>query len=208
MNNPTLVQQQKLIQPNPTEKRILVDVDGVLLDYFTPFTQTFNLKQIKSNVNSFEDAFMLAPEIILEMVDKFNHSESFSSLPPFKDAVEYITKLKEEGYIIDVITAAGRSPDIIVNRIKNLEVVFGKDTFNKYMFVEHTESKLVHLTMYQNSGFTWIEDSIKNYYLGLRCGLDSVLMDTDFNHTETRLQHYFNWEDIYNHITNYYKPLN
>lgn len=185
---------------NKKEKIILTDVDGVLLDYFTPFKDTFQLEQIRSDVNSFDEAFELDADIILGMVDMFNNSKGFGELSAFKDSVEYVHKLKEDGYKIEVITACGRSTHITEMRINNLERVFGKGLFDKYMFVEPDESKLVHLIKYNGSGYTWIEDSITNYKTGVQCGLDSILMDTDFNHSEDKLQHYYSWKEIYHHI--------
>lgn len=182
-------------------KTILTDVDGVLLDYFTPFLTTFDISYINNNVNTFEEAFGIDSKVISEMVYSFNNSDTFSRLPAFKDAVKYIHKLKEDGYDILVITAAGNTRHIMESRITNLEEVFGKNVFNDYMFVEPLESKDIYLRKFKDSYIPWVEDSIVNYHNGIDNGLDSILMDTDFNHTTDNLRHYHSWNEIYRYIT-------
>ncbi len=56
------------------------------------------------------------------------------------------------------------------------------------------ESYLVE--RYSGSGYYWIEDSVKNAESGLKSGLNSVIMNHDYN-KEWKGPRVKNWKEIY-----------
>lgn len=178
---------------------ILTDVDDVLLQYATPFTNAYELKNPNNNINTFEQGFNIEHDKVIQMVTEFNHSELFHNLPPVDGAIETIHQLKREGFKIIAITACGTAPDIHKARIKNMKNVFG-DVFEDIQLVDMFQCKRDRLLEFKGSGYIWIEDNIKNYYTGLECGLQSLLLKTDFN-APTIERTMYNWNDIRNYIT-------
>lgn len=175
---------------------ILSDVDDVLLDYTSGFANYFDLSIVDPNGKNIEQIYNTGKDT-WEMVDEFNHSDSFRHLAPVSNALPVITRLTKEGYKVHVITACGDSDKIKESRYFNLTSVFG-DIFHDISFVSYHESKYKHLANYKDSGHWWIEDNVDNYNLGLRLGLKSALLSP---HDDLPVNHqYKDWEDIYLNI--------
>jgi hypothetical protein len=58
-----------------------------------------------------------------------------------------------------------------------------------------------HLAPYAGSYNYWIEDKIENAELGVKFGLDSILVEHGFNMHYEGIPRFKNWKQIYEHIT-------
>ena len=87
-------------------------------------------------------------------------------------------------------------------RIRNLEKLFGEDTFEKFIFLDTGEDKDAVLKEYEGTGLYWIEDKPTNADLGLKLGLKSLVMEHAFNlHYEGDAPFVKNWREVYETIT-------
>lgn len=188
------------------EKLILVDCDGVLLDWVYGFTRW--MKQHGHEVVNPEEydiakMFMIEKAEAKKLVRVFNESAACGWLPQFRDAVKYVRKLhEEEGYIFHVITSLSLDEYAGKLRKKNLEALFGKTVFEKITCLDCGADKDEALIPYKDSGCLWIEDKPENALTGLNLGLNSVLIkhehNLSFNHPE--IPHVKKWKEIYDMI--------
>ena len=187
------------------DKVILVDCDGVLLDWVYAFNQWmsrhgYTLQQ--------EDVYCIGQRSGIEkpeakkLVRMFNESAVIRKLPPLRDAIKYVKKLHEEhGYIFHAITSLSNDQYAQHLRTKNLIELFGPTVFEKYTYLDTGADKDEVLEEYRNTGCFWIEDKKENADVGLAIGLNSLLIaheqNADYTGEAVRVQ---NWKQIYNHI--------
>lgn len=191
-----------------SENIILTDVDGVLLNWSQAFDVWMSKRVYEMN-EEFKDEYDMTIRYSLskteayDMVKTFNESASIRKLAPFRDAIKYVKKLHEEhGYVFHVITSMTLDEDAWELRIENLERLFGKNVFQKYMFCNVAAHKRDKLKQYQDSGLFWIEDNYDNCVDGEELGLEPILMNHPFNsQIETSIPRVNNWKEIYNIIT-------
>ena len=190
-------------------KTILLDCDGVILDYETEFIKHYTDKLKLNNKNknipnislkSFEAFFNLPSEEITNMLKHFNNSEMFENLEPVKDAGKILKKLHHLGFKLYVITSCGNSKDIIQKREKNLLNKIG-NIFADIVYLPLRSSKYEALFKWKNSGYYWIDDHVKNCKIGDKLGLNSFMFRTDFNKNilYPSIEH---WQHFYNIIQN------
>jgi len=75
--------------------------------------------------------------------------------------------------------------------------------FDKFIYLDTGEDKDTVLAEYQDSGLLWVEDKPDNAEVGLKMGLQSVVMEHAFNlHYEGVAPFVKNWSDIYSMLTN------
>jgi beta-phosphoglucomutase-like phosphatase (HAD superfamily) len=198
------------------EKIILVDVDGVLLDWnagfcnwmdkqgfpFIPGTEhEYAIEKRHENV-TFTQA--------RKLIEEFNTSDELRTLQPNKDSQEFVAKLVDEGFRFIAVTAVSDDPVAGINRRYNLEQVFG-DIFDEIHCTPLGESKQVILREnWGGTGLIWIEDHFKNAEAGYEEGLRSVLVDTPYNrHFMTdlfpRVDAEKPWADIYKIVHDLYR---
>ena len=193
MNNPDL------------SKVILTDCDGVLLNWDHGFHAWMKMKGHKL-IKGTEWSYDIGPRYGIDAVEtkrlckEFNTHARIGFLPPLRDAVKYVRKLHdEEGYVFHVITAQTLDPFAQKLRIRNLEEVFGKDIFERYVFTECGADKTEVLKEYEDSGLLWVEDKFENAEIGRQLGLSAVLMDHPYNMGPADgIKRYPNWREIYN----------
>jgi len=77
--------------------------------------------------------------------------------------------------------------------------LFGKTAFTKYIFCDTGANKDEALEPYRDSGYLWVEDKIENAELGLRLGLDPVLIHHPWNanYNNDHISIYANWKQLY-----------
>lgn len=183
------------------DKVILVDVDGVLLDWVFAFERWMT----KHGYTRKNDDYDIGVRFGIEhhekerLVRMFNESAWIRKLPPLRDAIKYVKKLHQDhGYIFHAITSLSNDEYAQHLRTKNLRELFGDTVFDKYVYLDTGADKDYALKPYENSGCYWIEDKIQNCDLGIELGLDSMLMahDHNVNYTcnGTRVQ---NWKEVY-----------
>lgn len=191
-------------------KTILVDCDGVLLDWEYSFHAWMCRHGYKIVENGF-DIYKVNERYGIEyaegkkLVRMFNESAAIRKLPPLRDAMKYVKKLHEEhGYVFHAITSLSNDTYSQYLRTKNLIELFGKTAFEKYTYLDTGADKDEALAEYEGSGCFWVEDKPDNAECGLRFGLNPVLINHKHNENVklskgiTRVN---NWAFIYRMIT-------
>jgi len=187
-------------------KVILTDCDGVILDWVYAFDQWMarhDYKIIDNSQYQMDQKYGLDAKEAKRLVRMFNESAAIRKLPPLRDAIKYIRKLHEEhGYIFHAITSLSKDQYACHLRTKNLRELFGDTAFEKYVYLDTGADKDDELVKYQGTGCWWIEDKPENADCGLRFGLNSVLINHNFNQNYTgNALTVQNWKEIYNLIT-------
>jgi FMN phosphatase YigB (HAD superfamily) len=187
-------------------KVILTDCDGVILDWVYAFDQWMarhDYKIIDNSQYQMDQKYGLDAKEAKRLVRMFNESAAIRKLPPLRDAIKYIRKLHEEhGYIFHAITSLSTDQYACHLRTKNLRELFGDTAFEKYVYLDTGADKDDELVKYQGTGCWWIEDKPENVDCGLRFGLNSVLINHNFNQNYTgNAPTVQNWKEIYNLIT-------
>lgn len=192
------------------DKVILVDCDGVLLDWYYSFTQWMERhgygNPLKTEGKMYYDIstqYGLADGEGLKLVRIFNESAWIRKLTPLRDAIKYVKKLHEEhGYVFHAITSLSTDPYVQSLRTKNLIDLFGSTTFEKFTYLDTCADKDEALAPYRDTNCWWVEDKAKNARLGYDLGLNPLLMSHSFNIGEKcGAQHVRNWKEIYEIIT-------
>ena len=187
------------------DKAILVDCDGVLLDWEYAFDQW--MKRHGYEISQHGD-YLMSTKYALEkkeskrLIRMFNESATIRKLPPLRDAIKYVKKLHEEhGYIFHAITSLSNDQYAQHLRTKNLREMFGDTAFEKYVYLDTGADKDEALAEYANTGCYWVEDKPENALVGAGVGLKSILMDhqhnQDFDDTKYNVTRVNNWKEIY-----------
>jgi len=192
------------------EKLILVDCDGVLLDWEWAFAiwmqergyvQRPNAKNYYQIHEQFDD--LTWPEA-KKFTKLFNESAAIGFLPPLRDSVYYVKRLHEEhGYEFHCITSLSTDRNAQRLREMNLQKVFGKNIFTKLICLETGSDKDEALEPYKDSGLYWIEDKLENAECGQKLGLTSLLLEHghNMNAVTPYIRKVKNWRAIYEIIT-------
>lgn len=189
------------------DKKIIVDCDGVLLDWAYAFDIWMGEHGYKRlpNTNHYYDQsirYGITEDEAHRQIKKFNESGCVGFIPAYKDAVEYMNKLYNLGWKFEVISSLDRDKYAQKLREKNLIHIFG----NVFDFIDcgldySVGKKQYLLERYEGKKYYWIEDSIKNAESGLSIGLISVIMDHDYN-KEWKGPRVKDWKEIYQLIQN------
>ena len=154
-------------------KNLLVDVDGVLLDWDTAFQKWMALEgfivkeggdtEYKTHLRFVTNVHKEAiPEDKAEWLVKiFNRSAWIGFLEPYKDSVEIVKALKEKGYTFTAITSLTLDEPAQALRKMNLAEVFGEGTFQDIHFLETGSGKNEVLSK-MGQGHWWSEDKPEN----------------------------------------------
>jgi hypothetical protein len=190
---------------NLSEKVILTDVDGVLLDWLFAFTQWMDKHGYKT-VEGTENEYDMNIRYGISKVEKerlvrmFNESAWIRKLPPLRDAIKYVKKLHEDhGYVFRVVSSLSNDYYAQHLRTKNLIEMFGPSVFESFVYLDTGADKDEALEQYRNSGCYWVEDKPENAILGRDIGLESILVAHDFNDVEgiDGIPRAKNWKEIY-----------
>lgn len=184
---------------------ILVDCDGVLCDWEYSFTQYMHHKGIPTVDDSQYNVgarFGMTAEEGKNMVREFNDSAAIAFLPPLRDAVYYMKRLNMfHGYKFHVITSLSTNKYAQKLRIQNLELLFGKELFDDFIFLGCGADKDDALLEYANSECWWIEDKPKNAEVGENFGLKPILVAHNHNaFAAHKFDRFWKWKGIYKHI--------
>ena len=194
---------------NSQKKLILVDADGVLLNWEYAFAiwmeqHGFNKTDGSEFVYDIGQRYNISKDQGRKLIKMFNESAAIGFLPPLRDAMYYVKRLHEEhGYVFHCITSL--STDINAQRLRemNLKKLFGETAFEKIVCLETGADKNYALEPYAGSGLWWVEDKPENAEVGLDLGLRSLLMEHghNMNHVNERIPVVRNWREIYDLIT-------
>ena len=188
-----------------TEKLILTDADGVLLDWGTTFEAWMNAEGWKiegRNEASYglENRFGISRKRADDLVTAFNKSDYMEHLTPWRDAVPYVKRLGDHGYKFVVITSMGSDERAKELRWKNLRNLFGH-VFDALHTLDMHQSKSDILSAYGEA--IWIEDHPHNANDGLVHGHETYLMDAPYNRIDEvhdEVIRVKDWQELYNHI--------
>lgn len=185
-------------------KLILVDVDGVLLHWEWAFDRWMcrhGFKKTGFSHYSIAKGYNITEERAAQLINMYNETIFAATLPPFQDAIHYVTKLhKEHGYVFHAITSFGDAPEVVTGRTNNLHRLFGSSTFYRITCLNPSVSKLLALSEYENSQCVWVEDHPTNYEIGLNLCLNAFLMDHPYNADYSTAKRVHSWKDIYNEV--------
>ena len=190
------------------EKLILVDADGVLLNWEYAFAiwmeQHGHEKQPGSEfIYDIGERYGITKDQGRKLIKLFNESAAIGFLPPLRDAMYYVKRLHEEhGYVFHCITSLSLDANAGKLREMNLRKLFGETAFEKITCLDTGADKHDALEPYRGSDLYWVEDKIENADLGHSMGLRSILMEHGHNmNHECPYPVVKNWREIYEIIT-------
>ena len=189
------------------ENIILVDCDGVLCDWAYSFTawmeHTKKIPTLDFNEYNVGKRFGITKEEGRKLVAEFNDSAAIAFLPPLRDAVYYIKRLNLlHGYRFHCITSLSDNKYAQRLRTQNLELLFGKEIFDEFVYLPCGADKDEALAKYKGTECFWVEDKPENAEEGLKNGLNSILVAHDHNgDANPDIPRFWKWKEIYKHIT-------
>jgi len=187
------------------EKVILVDCDGVLLDWVYSFEQWMarhGYELVHRDTYDMCERYGIEKPEAKKLIRMFNEAAAIRKIPPLRDAMKYVKKLHEEhGYVFHAITSLSNDQYAQHLRTKNLIELFGPTAFEKYVYLDTGADKDEVLAEYKDTGCVWVEDKPENAIVGKDLGLDSYLMAHSFNAYVTEVPRVSNWKEIYDIIT-------
>jgi FMN phosphatase YigB (HAD superfamily) len=195
------------LKPNLNDT-ILVDCDGVLVDWETKFHAWMQARgyQIRDNHEShyrISDRYHdLSREQSRQLTRYFNESAAVRFMAPVRDSVYWVKRLNwKMGFRLHVITSLSLDPDAQILRRQNLQELYG-DIFDKIICLDTGSDKDEILDQYRNCGCWWVEDKPENALAGLERGLKPILVAHDHNR-DFRHDHVpraDSWQQIYDII--------
>jgi hypothetical protein len=186
------------------DKVILVDCDGVLLDWmysFQAWMKRHGYEAIDVDKYKINEIFGIERSEGRKLCRMFNESATIRKVPPLRDAIKYVKKLhEEEGYIFHAITSLSNDEYAQHLRTKNLCELFGPTVFEKYVYLDTGADKDEALAEYKDTGCLWVEDKVENAIAGAVVGLESVVMQHEYNKDTSDFPLMRNWKDIYDYV--------
>jgi len=190
-----------------TEKLILTDADGVMLDWEWAFSiwmqeRGYTLTEGAKKSYWLHDHYNeLEQKDAKKMVKQFNESAAIGFLPALRDSAHYVRQLHEElGYVFRVITSLSLDKNAQKLREMNLHKIFG-DAIESVICLDTGSDKDAALAPYKDTGMYWIEDKPQNADCGYALGLKSILVE--HGHNMNHVCPYpivKNWKEIYSVI--------
>ena len=194
---------------------ILTDVDGVLLEWEHHFTKwmlqrtlfdergaryhPYRLLPDKENTYEMAERFGLSITEIRKLIREFNRSAWMGTQRPMFESQTWVKLLAAEGWTFIPITS--QTSDIPAQQLrkKRLGELFGEHIFTNYHILGTGADKDSALAEFHNTGLYWVEDKPKNAVAGLKYGLKPILIDhpynQDFDHPDViRVS---NWKEIH-----------
>ena len=188
-------------------KIILTDCDGVLLNWEGAFTDWMTSRGYVVDENNRREYNMgkrygISSEEKDRIVRAFNESAWMKYLNPLRDAVYYVDLLhRKYGYTFHMCTSLTTDEYAQKLRIENIERLFGKTAFTKYIFCDTGADKDEALEPYRDTGLPWVEDKPENADLGWRMGLNSMIIEHGHNMNHAPQATHKNWKSIFYTLT-------
>ena len=191
------------------ERIILVDCDGVLLDWEWAFNvwmtergfvQRPNAKDYYKISDQFENLSMAEAKKFTKL---FNESAAIGFLPPLRDSVYWVRRLNEElGYRFICITSLSTDVNAQKLRRMNLEKYYGH-VFDDIICLPTGSDKHEALDAFVGTEYFWVEDKPENADVGFERGLKSILIEHGHNmHHACPYPIVKNWREIFDIISN------
>ena len=191
-------------------KTILTDVDGVVLDWTSPFEQWIENEKMPLEVfeislfeyKSIEDWLGISKEDATNLITEFSLTDHFKSLPSFPDATVIIPELKKLGHNFVAITACDSSDQARMKREINLEKLF-PGIFDDVIFtgLDNSLGKRPYLEKWSNC--YWVEDTHEHAVVGNEVGHTVFFVENEIRYPTVHpdLIKINSWYDIFKHIT-------
>jgi HAD superfamily hydrolase (TIGR01509 family) len=167
-------------------RRVLLDADGVLLNWFGGFadyaSRTLGVALDVSALRTYSMRHWLGEHAhrAQELIETFNASAAhgFDRLEALPGAVEAVSALKGAGYELHVITSCTDDPAVMELRERNLRDLFG-DAFATITCLPMMADKYAALAEHPPS--IWIDDHWPNLDAGRAAGHHAVLFHASYN---------------------------
>ena len=200
----------------PTSNRIiLTDVDGVLLEWEHHFTKwmlqrtlfdergaryhPYKLLPDKENTYEMAERFGLTKTEVRKEIRKFNRSAWMGTQRPMLESQTWVKLIAAEGWTFIPITSQTSDKPAQELRKRRLGELFGEHIFTNYHILGTGADKDSALAEFHGTGLYWVEDKPHNALAGLNYGLKPILIDhpynRDFNHPE--IIRVSNWKEIH-----------
>jgi hypothetical protein len=188
------------------KKTMLVDADGVLFNWeyaFNLYMEEHGFKEVKGArlLYNIGERYNISSNQGHTMIRHFNESAMIGFLPALRDAVEYVTKLADEGWQFICITSLSKNKYAQKLRKKNLDKVFGEGTFKELICLGTGADKDKVLEQFEGSNLWWIEDKVENAQAGANVGLRPLVMEHGYNMHDDSFTRVKNWGEIYEIVT-------
>jgi len=194
---------------------ILTDVDGVLLEWEHHFTKWLQLrsyfdkngnrnypyKLLDSGQDNYDMSkrFGISKETISQEIREFNRSAWMGTQRPMLESQTWVKLLHAEGWTFVPITSQTSDIPGQALRKKRLGELFGEHVFSNYHILGTGADKDGALAEFHDTGLYWVEDKPKNALAGLNYGLKPILIDhpynKEFNHPD--IIRVNNWKQIH-----------
>ena len=209
MKMDTQLNTAKKTQKHNPQSLILVDADGVILDWeyaFSVWMEEHGFVKTEGSqfIYDIGNRYGIDHEQGRKLIKIFNESAAIGFLPPLRDAMYYVKRLHEEhGYVFHCITSLSLDANAGKLREMNLRKLFGKTAFEKITCLDTGADKHDALEPYRDSGCWWVEDKPENAEVGHKLGLRSILVEHghNMNHVNEQIPVVKNWREIYAIIT-------
>lgn len=193
---------------NLTDRLILTDCDGVILDWQTRFDEWMRDRGYKMIENGLAE-YRIGTRYGISVDDgrkctrTFNNSSTIGFLPQFRDSLYYMDLLyRKHGYKFTVITSLSSNRYSQRLREMNLHNLLDSEMFEDIICLDTGADKKEALMPYRDSGCYWIEDSVINAAVGRDLGLQTFLMEHSHNRMicPEGVKLVANWQQIYRSI--------
>ena len=186
------------------ERKILTDVDGVLLDWESAFTAWMGERgytPVNPEVYKQSVRYNIEQEFADSLVQTFNESAWMGYLKPLRDSVNVLDQFSASHWHFECITSLSTDHWAGELRRTNLNRWFS-NTVRRVRCIATGADKDDILKEYE-PGHWWIEDKPENCEAGLRAGHKPILIDHPFNqeYNNPDVIRVKDWQEIYNIIT-------
>jgi len=183
---------------------ILTDVDGVLLEWEFHFTKWMVSRgyKLKDNFVSEYDMQKRFEDNTVDIkvkIREFNRSAWMSTQPPMPDSQTWVKLLHAEGWTFIPITSQTSDIPAQELRKRRLEELFGKNVFQNYFIFDTGSGKDSALTEFHGTGLWWVEDKWTNALAGLKFGLKPLFINHAYNqeYSHPDITRVNNWQEIH-----------
>ena len=194
---------------------ILTDVDGVLLEWENHFTKWMITRghKLKEDYKSeydmgkrfifYSNVFNEDPNYIKLAIREFNKSAWMATQPPMPESQTWVKLLHAEGWTF--IPISSQTSDIPAQELRKrrLEELFGEDAFYNFHILETGSDKDDVLAEFHGTGLYFIEDKWTNALAGLKYGLKVLFINHPYNqeYKHPDITRVNNWQDIHKIVT-------
>ena len=194
---------------------ILTDVDGVLLEWENHFTKWMITRghKLKEDYKSeydmgkrfifYSNVFNEDPNYIKLAIREFNKSAWMATQPPMPESQTWVKLLHAEGWTF--IPISSQTSDIPAQELRKrrLEELFGEDAFYNFHILETGSDKDDVLAEFHGTGLYFVEDKWTNALAGLRYGLKILFINHPYNqkYKHPNITRVSNWQNIYKIVT-------